>query len=118
DGIRDLTVTGVQTCALPIFAELTPATSASAPAGPSEPTQTTTQPSLPGMISASEAVEITRGKQLTETTTLPENRGAVAPPPVPPLPTELAELLKESETAGEMMFKQLLDYTYQLKKTR
>jgi hypothetical protein len=37
---------------------------------------------------------------------------------VPPLPPELAELLKESETAGEAMFKQLLDYTYQLKKTR
>src|SRR2546430_4753887 len=36
DGIRDLTVTGVQTCALPIFAPVVPAEPA-APAGPAGP---------------------------------------------------------------------------------
>jgi tetratricopeptide (TPR) repeat protein len=38
--------------------------------------------------------------------------------PIPPLSPEFVELIKQSETAGGRMHKQLLDYTYRLKKTR
>ncbi|MEP7339888.1 MAG: tetratricopeptide repeat protein [Acidobacteriota bacterium] len=37
--------------------------------------------------------------------------------PVPPLPPEYIELLRQADTSGAMLHKQLLDYTYQLKKT-
>ena len=48
----------------------------------------------------------------------PENKVAEPPAPVPPLAPEMAELLKQSEAAGGVMSRQLLNYTYQLKKTR
>jgi len=43
---------------------------------------------------------------------------AVSLKPIPPLAPEFVELIRESETAGGTMHKHLLDYTYQLKKTR
>ncbi len=43
---------------------------------------------------------------------------AISLKPIPPLATEFVELIRRSETAGGTMHKHLLDYTYQLKKTR
>jgi len=43
---------------------------------------------------------------------------AVSLKPIPPLAPEFVELIRQSETAGGTMHKHLLDYTYQLKKTR
>jgi tetratricopeptide (TPR) repeat protein len=43
---------------------------------------------------------------------------AVSLKPIPPLSPEFVELISQSETAGGTMHKNLLDYTYQLKKTR
>jgi tetratricopeptide (TPR) repeat protein len=40
------------------------------------------------------------------------------PEPVPPLPEEFASLISQSAVTGGTMHKQLLDYTYTLKKTR
>lgn len=37
--------------------------------------------------------------------------------PVPPLPPEYIELLHQTDTNGAVLYKRLLDYTYQLKKT-
>jgi tetratricopeptide (TPR) repeat protein len=37
--------------------------------------------------------------------------------PVPPLPPEYVELLRQTDISGARLHKQLLDYTYQLKKT-
>jgi tetratricopeptide (TPR) repeat protein len=37
---------------------------------------------------------------------------------IPPLAPEFVELIRQSETAGGAMHKHLIDYTYQLKKTR
>src|SRR5581483_6845424 len=41
-----------------------------------------------------------------------------APEPVPPLSPELVTLLGQSQESGGVMHRRLLDYTYQLKKTR
>jgi len=43
---------------------------------------------------------------------------AISLKPIPPLAPEFVELLSQSETAGGKAHKHLLDYTYQLKKTR
>jgi tetratricopeptide (TPR) repeat protein len=43
---------------------------------------------------------------------------AVSLKAIPPLAPEFVELIRQSETAGGAMHKHLLDYTYQLKKTR
>ncbi len=43
---------------------------------------------------------------------------AVSLKPIPPLAPEFVELIRQSQTAGGAMHKHLLDYTYQLKKTR
>src|SRR5262249_18973103 len=40
------------------------------------------------------------------------------PEPVPPLPAEFADLMRQSAVTGADMHKQLKDYTYILKKTR
>lgn len=62
-------------------------------------------------ISSSAPVEIQAAAPSTESK-LPE------PEPVPPLPPEFAELIRQSALAGAAMHKRLLDYTYTLKKTR
>lgn len=97
--------------------QLAPAVStASASNGPTEAPRT----ALPGLVTAADGIDLAGGKQIAETTTaaVPESKVAEPPPPVPPLTTEMAELLKQSEAAGGAMFRQLLDFTYQLKKTR
>jgi hypothetical protein len=48
----------------------------------------------------------------------PAETKAPEPEPIPPLPAEFAELIRQSELSGGEMHKRLLDYTYTLKKTR
>jgi tetratricopeptide (TPR) repeat protein len=62
-------------------------------------------------ISSSAPVETKMATPAAETK-LPE------PEPVPPLPPEFTELIRQSALAGAAMHKRLLDYTYTLKKTR
>lgn len=64
------------------------------------------------------AITATVELPLTAATPPPPEAKLVEPPPVPPLSPEIAALLKQSQTAGGAMHKQLLDYTYQLKKNR
>ncbi|MGH9849133.1 MAG: tetratricopeptide repeat protein [Blastocatellia bacterium] len=94
---------------------------ATAPAG-ARNSETARTSALPGMVSAAESVGVDRPKQVAEAAALPsensENKAAEPPAPVPPLAPEMAELLKQSEAAGGAMSGLLLNYTYQLKKTR
>lgn len=74
--------------------------------------------SVPATSSGQPAVpETTEMPPLTGAPAVPENK-IVEPPPLPPLPAEFVELLKQSEIAGGIIHKQLFDYTYQLKKTK
>jgi len=64
------------------------------------------------------SAETERSHKPDEPPTPSSENNALLLNPVQPLPPEIAETLKQSETNGGLMHKQLLDYTYTLKKTR
>jgi len=77
-----------------------------APAGPSPATST-------GSTALSDAAE----PAANEHTESKPTANAATLGPVPPLPAEYVELLQQTDANGSALHKQLLDYTYQLKKT-
>jgi tetratricopeptide (TPR) repeat protein len=65
-----------------------------------------------------ESTEAERSPRPDESSSPAPENSALLSNPIQPLPPESAEILKQSEPNGGRMHKQLLDYTYTLKKTR
>ncbi len=62
--------------------------------------------------------QVASGAESAAPAEIASSANAISLKPIPPLAPEFVELIRQSETAGGMMHKHLLDYTYQLKKTR
>lgn len=89
--------------------------SANPTASPDAVDQTAHSPTLNPIVS--DSVE-TSGSHPTETgVEVNPPPSAATLGPVPPLPSEYVDLLRETDASGAMLHKHLLDYTYQLKKT-
>jgi len=67
---------------------------------------------------ARDALELSESLSSTTPVETVSSTNAISLKPIPPLAPEFVELIKQSESAGGRMHKHLLDYTYQLKKTR
>lgn len=69
------------------------------------------QPSPPGAAPSEEAAPAAKGASIEET-----KLAAATLTPVPPLAPEYVELLRQTDANGGVLHKNLLNYTYQLKK--